>query len=86
MPSRDDFASARVDAWVLTEEVFERLRLGRLTVKEAADSLVRTAGEVASGDGKFPEYYQGDELGDADTLAWLLNSAATNLLRGGRSR
>ena len=86
MPSRDDFASARVDAWVLTEEVFERLRLGRLTVKEAADSLVRTAGEVASGDGKFPEYYQGDELGDADTLAWLLNSAATNLLRGVRSR
>ncbi len=79
--TRDDFRLARIDAWVLTRDIFSDLKKGVITREEAVkelDDLAKRAGrddELFSSD-RF-EFY--DSVGDAAALARLLSSAVSNL-------
>lgn len=80
-PTRDDFKLARVDAWVLTHDIFSDLKKGEITREEAINAINELAKSAAKDEELFSsarfEYY--DSLGDAADLARLLSGAVSNL-------
>ncbi len=80
-PTRDDFKLARVDAWVLTHDIFSDLKKGEITREEAIKVIDELAKGAAKDEDLFSsarfEYY--DSLGDAADLARLLSGAVSNL-------
>lgn len=77
MPSREEFIAAQADAWVLTHDVFEKLRRREITLESAKDSLRHAMQNAASDDSRFPDWYQ--ENAESDALLLLLNAAVSNL-------
>ncbi len=80
-PTRDDFKLARIDAWVLTHDIFSDLKKGEITREEAIKDIDELAKGAAKDEDLFSsarfEYY--DSLGDAADLARLLSGAVSNL-------
>ncbi len=84
-PSRGQFEMARIDAWVLTHDTFADLKSGKITKEKAIDNLRRLA-KMAKDDNmsifdseSLSSYTQ---AGDNAPLAYLLYSAASNLVTG----
>ena len=79
--TREDFKLARVDAWVLTHDIFTDLKKGAITREEAIKVIDELAKGAANDEDLFSaerfEYY--DSLGDAADLARLLSGAVSNL-------
>ena len=79
--TRDDFKLARIDAWVLTHDIFTDLKKGEITRAEAIKEIEELAKAAAKDEDLFSaarfEYY--DSLGDAADLARLLSGAVSNL-------
>lgn len=80
-PTRDDFKLARIDAWVLTHDIFSDLKKGEITREEAIKEIDELAKGAARDEELFSaarfEYY--DSLGDSADLARLLSGAVSNL-------
>ena len=80
MPSRGQFELARIDAWVLTHSLFADLKAGKVSREKAVDEMSRLAKRAADGDmGLFDHLDSYAQVGDGAALAYLLNSAVTNL-------
>ena len=84
--TRDDFKLARIDAWVLTHDIFTDLKKGEITRAEAIKEIEELAKAAAKDEDLFSaarfEYY--DSLGDAADLARLLSGAVSNLQESAR--
>ena len=75
MPSRDQFESAKVDAFVLTHDMFTSLKKGDVSVEKVRDEIKGLAGCVDEGDVSiFPDWYT--PSGENDALTNLLERAA----------
>jgi serine/threonine protein kinase len=86
LPSYGQFAMARIDAWVLTHDIFASLKSGGITREKAAAELRRLARRVEEDDlylfaANNSSYVQ---VGDSVPLAFLLHSAASNLVGGAK--
>ena len=80
LPSRGQFELARIDAWALTHGLFADLRAGKVSREKVADEMSRMAKAAADGDmGLFDHLDAYAQAGDGAALAYLLNSAVTNL-------
>ena len=85
MPSRGQFALARVDAWVLTHNLFADLRAGKITREEAIAKL-RHMVRMAHEDDEF-ELFDAKavgvdcymQMGEMKPLICLLQTAISNL-------
>ena len=80
-PTRDDFKLARIDAWVLTHDIFTDLNKGAITLEQAIKDIDDLAKRAAKEEDVFSasrfDYY--DNLGDAADLARLLSDAVSRL-------
>lgn len=95
LPSRGQFAIARIDAWVLTHDLFADLNAGKITREKAVDELSRIE-EVAKSDelalfepmsiGHGVGYGIYSQLGETAPLVYLIQSAISNLTSSVRSR
>ena len=84
LPSYNQFAMSRIDAWVLTHDIFESLNSGGITKKKAIEELDQLAKRAENDDmylfaANNSSYVQ---VGDNVSLAFLLHSAASNLVNG----
>ena len=84
LPSYGQFAMSRIDAWVLTHDIFASLNSGGITKKKAIEELDRLAKRAEDDDmylfaANNSSYVQ---VGDNVSLAFLLHSAASNLVNG----
>ena len=85
MPSRGQFALARVDAWVLTHNLFSDLRAGKIT-REGAIAQLRRMVRMAHEDDEF-ELFDAKaggvdcymQMGEMKPLICLLQTAISNL-------
>jgi hypothetical protein len=91
LPSRRQFTVARIDAWVLTHDLFADLKAGKITREKAVDELLRIE-EVAKNDelALFAPVSVGygiySQLGETAPLVYLIQSAISNLTSSVRSR
>ena len=87
MPSRGQFALARVDAWVLTHNLFTNLRAGKIT-REGAIAQLRRMVRMAQEDefSLFDASMMGIDdyiqVGETRPLICLLQTAISNLATG----
>ena len=84
MPSRAQLMLARIDAWVLTHDLFTDLKGGKITRAEAITNLCRMVRMAQKDDFelfylKQPEYIQ---TGETEPLIYLLQTAISNLVAG----
>ena len=85
MPSRKQFESARIDAWVLTHDIFADLKKGKVTCEMVVGDLRRLA-QMARKDDEAANLFSsiGNEVyqpqGEFAPLAYLFESAASNLV------
>ena len=91
-PTREEYKRALVDAWVLTHDIFLKLKKGELARDEAIRELGDLAKRVAEEDGELDDlfsdgeidlYSQQDDL-IQKALGRLLSNAVTNLQEGVR--
>ena len=83
LPTRSQFEMARIDAWVLTHDIFADLKTGKITREKASDDLHRLAKMAADDDlSLFSSLDLYNQLGEGMPLAYLLNSAASNIVNG----
>jgi hypothetical protein len=83
LPTREQFAMARIDAWVLTHDIFADLKAGKITRERAAEDLRRLAKMAAEEDlALFNSFDTYSQAGDNAPLAYLLYSAASNIVTG----
>ena len=80
LPTRGQFELAQIDAWVLAHDIFTDLKAGKITREKARDELNRKAGKVLENDIDFPDSYI--QMGENEPLAYLLRSAASNIVTG----
>ena len=82
MPSRSQLELARIDAWVLTHNIFADLKAGKITKEKAIDSLRRLAKKAKDDDSLFDsdELSSYVQVGENAPLAFLLHSAISNLV------
>ena len=78
VPTRDDFALARIDALVLTHGLFSDLKTGKITCEKMVVEL-RHLAQLASEDDELPLPDEYQTIGEPAVLADLLNAAASNL-------
>lgn len=77
-PTRSELQLARIDAWALTHDLFADLKSGKITVEKCLKELRRLAAAAEEEDDDiFLQDYQ--QIGDYTSLAYLLNSAVSNL-------
>ena len=91
MPSRNQFALARIDAWVLTHGLFADLRDGKISREKAVSELRRLLRMAKSDDPALfdPERTRCDpyaQVGDSGALAYLLQSAISSLTENTEER
>ena len=84
MPSRNQFALARIDAWVLTHDLFADLKDGKITRETAVSELRRLRRMAADDDMRLfePEMTRCDmysQQGEYMPLVYLLQAAMSNL-------
>ncbi len=84
MPSRGQFILARIDAWVLTHDLFADLKAGKVTCEKAIGDLrrmVRMAqvDELALFDAKMVGVDSYNQIGETSPLVYLLQTAISNL-------
>ena len=80
MPSRGQFELARIDAWVLTHGLFADLKAGNVSQGKVADEISRMARMASEGDlNLFNGVEAYSQTGDGAALAYLLNTAVSNL-------
>ena len=83
LPTREQFAMARIDAWVLTHDIFADLKEGKITQEKAAEDLRHMAKLAADDDiSLFSAFDLYSPVGEGMPLAFLLNSAASNIVNG----
>ncbi len=80
LPTRGQFEMAQIDAWVLAHDIFADLKAGKITRAKARDELNRKAAKVLRDDIEYPDSYM--QTGENEPLAYLLRSAASNLVTG----
>ncbi len=82
VPTRSQFALARIDAWVLTHDIFASLKAGKVSKEKAAEDLNRLAKMAADDDLALFNSLKLDysQAGESIPLAYLLHSAASNLV------
>lgn len=81
LPTRSQFVMARIDAWVLTHDIFADLKAGKITREKAADDLRRMARMAEQNDvSLFNAFGMYSQVGEGMPLAYLLNSAASNIV------
>lgn len=86
-PTRNDYRQARVDAWVLTHDIFSDLKRGAITREDAIKEISDLAKQAAAlGDDDLEELFPSprfefyaNNYGDAAPLARLLSGAVSNL-------
>ena len=82
--SREQFAAALPDAWVLVHEVFSDLRKGTITCEKAVSELETAAARAAQDDpdlfSQYTDYYIVN--GEGTALAELLRAAAQRIKTG----
>ena len=84
MPSRSQFVLARIDAWVLTHDLFADLKAGKITREKAIGDLqrmVRTAqeNELALFDARTVGVDFYTQMGETRPLVYFLQTAISNL-------
>ncbi len=80
LPSRGQFELARIDAWALTHGLFADLKAGKVSREKVSDAMSQMAKKAADGDPDlFNHLDTYAQAGDGAALAYLLNSAVTNL-------
>ena len=84
LPSRGQFEMARIDAWVLTHKIFADLKSGKIARNKAIEELRLLAkkakdNDLTMFDTSNPFYMQ---VGESAPLAYLLDSAVSNLVTG----
>ena len=87
LPSRGQFEMSRIDAWALTHDMFADLKSGKITREKAIDDLRQMADRAKDDDMSVfgaPELSSYNQAGDLQSLAFLLYSAASNLMAGAR--
>jgi serine/threonine protein kinase len=87
MPTRDDFAMARIDAWVLTHDLFADLKAGKVTREKVVGDLRRLLkladeDELALFDSKMVGVLSYTQIGETEPLVYLLRTAVSNLTTG----
>lgn len=83
LPTRSQFEMARIDAWVLTHDIFADLKTGKITREKASDDMHRLAKMAADDDlSLFSSLDLYNQVGEGMPLAYLLNSAASNIVNG----
>ena len=65
---------------VLAHDIFADLKAGKITREKARDELNLKAGKVLENDIDFPDSYI--QTGENEPLAYLLRSAASNIVTG----
>lgn len=80
MPSRGQFALARIDAWVLTHNLFADLKAGKVSREKVIDELCRMARMAKNNDLELYNHLTFySQIGESEALAYLLFSASSNL-------
>ena len=84
MPSRGQLVLARIDAWVLTHDLFADLKAGKITREKAIGDLRRMVRMAQEGDSAlFDAKMVGNDsymqAGDMGPLAYLLQTSISNL-------
>ena len=84
MPSRNQLMLARIDAWVLTHDIFADLKSGKITREKAKSDLRRILRLARADDMALfePEVIRCEsytQVGESEPLAFLLQSAISNL-------
>jgi serine/threonine protein kinase len=84
MPSRNQLMLARIDAWVLTHDLFADLKDGKITREKAVSELRRLRRMAADDDMRLfePEMTRCDmysQQGESAPLVYLLQAAMSNL-------
>jgi serine/threonine protein kinase len=84
MPSRGQFEIARIDAWVLTHDIFADLKSGKIARDKAIDELRQLAKRADDDDLSLFDINNSayTQVGESAPLAYLLHSAASNLVNG----
>ncbi len=78
LPSRKQLSLARIDAWVLTHDMFADLKAGKVTSEKVVSDLRRLSRMATSDDANlFADDYL--PVGEPAHLAYLLNAAASNI-------
>ena len=87
LPSRGQFEASRIDAWALTHDIFADLKSGKITREKAIDDLNQLAKRAKDDDMSLfdaAELSSYTQAGDLPPLAFLLYSAASNLMSGAK--
>ena len=81
IPSAEDLSAARIDALVLTHDLFSRLNAGEMTLEAAIDELTKLRdGFSDDADEVFDDWPEGYmQNGTDEALYWLLNEAVEKL-------
>ena len=84
MPSRNQFALARIDAWVLTHDLFTDLKEGKITREKAVNDLQRLSSLAKEDELRlFQPNMTGCDMyspvGETAPLVYLLQAAMSNL-------
>ena len=82
MPSRAQFEKARIDAWVLTHDIFADLKTGKVTDEKVVSDLQRLIYKVKENDLTPFSSKGGDsyvQVGETAPLVYLLQTSISNL-------